>query len=299
MKWLWRWHGNDRLTDRDHLVRRVIVLEGAANLTIVCAKLAVGLSTGSLAVLSDAVHSFTDVMNNVVAWIVIKVSSAPADRNHPYGHRKFETLAVFGLAALLVVLAFQIVVQAFRGEVREIASGPWQLALMLGVLAANIALATWQRNWANRLDSPILHADSSHTLADALTTVAVIAGWQLSSMGYLWIDKACAIAVALLISYLAFGLFQRAIPVLVDESAIDPTLLTEVVANIDGVRDVRRVRSRWVGPDRAVDLVIAVDPLLTVARMHDIADRVESALEAELDVRDVSVHIEPCDQANA
>ena len=93
---------------RNKLVLRVILYEGAANILVLGMKSAVGFTTGSMAVLADAVHSLTDVANNVIAWIVIRASHAPADREHPYGHRKFETLAVFSLAALLVAFGFEL-----------------------------------------------------------------------------------------------------------------------------------------------------------------------------------------------
>ena len=278
---------------KDAQVRRVIVIEGLANFMVLVLKAIVGFSTGSLAVLGDAIHSLTDVMNNTVAWLVMRVSSAPPDRDHPYGHRKFETLAVFGLAALLVALAFELALQAVRRGNVEIASGGWEVGMMLVVLAVNIALATWQRAWAKRLDSPILMADASHTFADVLTTVVVIAGWQLSAMGYLWLDRVCALGVAGLVFYLAFNLFRSAVPVLVDESAIDPEILMNATERVDGVRKVVRVRSRWMGSDRAVDMVVTVDPHLSTVEAHAIADRIEATLEDEFEIQDVSIHIEP------
>ncbi|MBT8079732.1 MAG: cation diffusion facilitator family transporter [Gammaproteobacteria bacterium] len=280
-------------SQKDAQVRRVIVIEGLANAVVLVVKSIVGFSTGSLAILGDAIHSLTDVMNNIVAWIVMRVSSAPADRNHPYGHRKFETLAVFGLASLLVVLAVQLALQALRREDVEILSGGWEIGMMLGVLCTNIGLATWQRRWAKRLDSPILLADASHTFADVLTTIVVIAGWQLSAMGYVWLDRLCALGVAGLVLYLAFNLFRSAVPVLVDESAIDPEILTNATEEVDGVNEVVRVRSRWMGSDRAVDMIVTVDPLLPTLEAHRIADRIEAMLEADFSIEDVSIHIEP------
>ena len=220
-------------------------------------------------------------------------SSAPADAEHPYGHRKFETLAVFGLGALLVVFAFELAAQAFRREATEIVSGSWELGLMLGVLCVNIALASWQRCWAKKLSSDILQADASHTFADVLTTIVVIGGWQLSAMGYAWLDRVCALGVAVLVFYLAFGLFRRVIPVLVDESSIDPVLLADAIDSVSGVHKVLRVRSRWIGPERAVDLIVTMGPQLSNQASHDIADRIELLLEERFDVRDVSIHIEP------
>ncbi len=278
---------------RDTLVRRVILLEGAANLVVLFAKLAVGLSTGSLAVLGDAIHSLTDVANNAVAWTVVKLSARPADREHPYGHRKFETLAVFGLATLLVVLAFELALHALRREPEPPLRDAWSLGLMLGVLAINITVATWQRYWARRLESDILMADANHTFADVLTTIVVIGGWQLSAMGYAWLDSACALGVSALVLYLAYGLFRRAFPILVDEFAVAPEKLAETARSVPGVRRVRRIRSRAVGKTRMVDMVVTVDPALSTVEAHAIADAIERLLEEKHDVSDTSIHIEP------
>lgn len=278
---------------RDRQVRRVILIEGAANVVVLTAKLFVGLSTGSLAILSDAVHSLTDVANNALAWFIVRHSARPADREHPYGHRKFETLAVFVLATLLALLAVELAMQAIRREEAEILRVGWGLAVMLGVLAVNVGLAAWQRYWARRLGSDILQADASHTFADVLTTIVVIAGWQISAMGYPWLDSLCALGVAGLVLYLAYGLFRRALPALVDEFAVDPEALGETVMAVPGIREVRRVRSRWIGPDRAVDMVVSVDPALPTAEAHAIADAVEHAVEARFGINDISIHIEP------
>ncbi|MCW9004719.1 MAG: cation diffusion facilitator family transporter [Gammaproteobacteria bacterium] len=278
---------------RDRKIQRVILIEGSANLIVLIAKLFVGLSTSSLAILADAIHSLTDVANNIVAWIVIHLSSMPADREHPYGHRKFETLAVFGLAALLTALAFELAINAINKKPTEIITGDWELGIMIGVLCINISLANWQRIWARRLKSDILLADASHTFADVMTTIVVILGWQLSAMGYPLLDKLCALGVAGLIIYLAFHLFKRAIPILVDEFAIDPELLSQSVKEISGVHDIIRIRSRWMGNVRAVDMIITVDSTLSTEDAHLITENIESALEKRFNVLDTSIHVEP------
>lgn len=278
---------------RDKDIQRIIVIEGLANLVVLIAKAAVGVSTGSLAILGDAIHSLTDVINNVVAWLVIKVSSSPPDREHPYGHRKFETLAVFFLATLLAVLSFELAWHAITKDDTEIASSAWELGIMLAVLGVNISLATWQRMWARRLQSDILLADASHTFADVLTTIVVIAGWQLSSLGYLWLDRVCALAVAALVLYLSYSLFKRAAPILVDQFAINPELLSQTIKKVAGVCEIKRVRSRWIGSDKAIDLIISVEPTLTTDDSHKIASSIEQLIEEEFDVSDISIHVEP------
>lgn len=281
------------ISKRDREVQRIILVEGAANVLVLIGKLVVGISTGSLAVLGDAVHSLTDVVNNVITWGVIRLSSQPADREHPYGHRKFETLAVFGLATLLAVLAVELALQAIRRDRAVVGDDTWALGVMLGVLVVNVVIASWQRYWARRLKSDILLADANHTFADVLTTIVVIGGWQLSARGYPWLDTVCALAVAVLVLHLAYGLFKRALPVLVDQFAVAPERLSRTVEGVEGVRNISRIRSRWVGSRPAIDMVISVDPELSTTEAHKIADTIEALLEERFQARDISVHIEP------
>lgn len=283
----------DNSVQRDKQVRRVILVEGSANLLVLIIKTIVGLSTGSMAILADAVHSLTDIANNIVAWVVMHFSSLPADLKHPYGHRKFETIAVFVLASILMVLAFEIAVTAVRKEETIVESSGFEFITMLSVLVINILITSWQHMWAQRLDSDILRADATHTFADVLTTIVVIIGWQLSAIGYVWLDRLCALGVACVIVYLAFNLFRRTLPVLVDEYAINPEELISIIKKVHGVKSVYKVRSRWIGNACAVDLVISVDPALTTEDSHTIADEVESLIEKSFDVTDISIHVEP------
>jgi cation diffusion facilitator family transporter len=286
--------GHDKLDpERDRQVRRVIVIEGLANVAVLALKLVVGVSTGSLAVLGDALHSLSDVANNAVAWFVVRISSQPPDRDHPYGHRKFETLAVFVLATLLTVLGIELALGALRREAQPTAGDPWALPLMLGVLLINVALASWEGAWARRLRSDILGADARHTFADVLTTIVVIVGWQLSARGYPWLDTVCAIAVAAFVLALAFGLFRRAIPILVDSIAVEPEAVGDVARAVDGVHRVKTVRSRSTGGSTAIDMVVTVDSGITAAEAHAITDAIEEELRAHLSIDDVTIHVEP------
>jgi cation diffusion facilitator family transporter len=279
--------------ERDRQVERVLVREALANLAVMLAKAVVGFHTGSIAVLGDAVHSLADFANNIVAFLAARIASAPPDQDHPYGHRKFETLAVFGIATLLSVLAIEIILGALDRDPRVITQQRWELALMLGVLVVNIAVAIWENRWARRLDSDILRADARHTLADVLTTVAVIAGWQLAAHGYRWLDALASIIVAAMILYLAYGLFQKAIPVLVERSIANAEALSSAAAAVPGVRETRRVRSRESGSGPAIELVVSVDPNLSTADSHAIADEIERVISDKFAANDVTVHIEP------
>jgi cation diffusion facilitator family transporter len=278
---------------RDLRVRRVILIEGSVNVLVLALKLTVGLWTGSFAVLGDAVHSLGDVSNNVIAWIVVRISARPADREHPYGHRKFETLAVFVLAALLVVLAVELALGALRHQADPPVSHPWAVGTMLVVLGINIGLASWENAWAKRLRSDILSADARHTFADVLTTVLVIGGWQLASRGYPWMDTICALGVSMFVLFLAFDLFRRAVPVLVDRIALEPEALTVSVLSVPGALSVKSVRSRSKGSSAAVDVTVGVDPSLSMEEAHAIADAIEAKLAEDFGVEDATIHIEP------
>lgn len=279
-------------SERDRRVRRVLLIEGAANLAALVAKLLVGTVTGSAAVLGDAIHSLADVANNVVAFVALRVAADPPDRNHPYGHRKFETLAVFGLAVLLSVLAVEIALRGWNPG-REVIRNDWGLVLMLGVLALNIGISSWEGWWARRLDSDLLRADARHTFSDVLVTLAVIAGWQFAARGYRWLDSLSAWLVSALILALAYGLFRRAIPVLVDQSLIPPEEVAAVVDSVPGVLATRRVRSRGRGEDARIEVVVSVDAGFSTLASHAIADEIERALSERFRVGDVSVHVEP------
>jgi cation diffusion facilitator family transporter len=278
---------------RGRSVQRVMRIEGGANLCMALLKGLVGFSTGSLGILSDSVHSLTDLANNVVAWVVVRWSGRPPDEGHPYGHRKFETVAVFLLAMLLTVTAVELAGSALRRSEPQIVDSGWALLGMLGVLATNVGLATWEGRWARRLDSQILGADARHTLADVLTTVVAIVGWQAAARGHLWVDTVASLAVAGLILFLAYGLFHRSLPVLVDGASIDPELLRRTTLRVPGVLGVRRVRSRSSGRGAEVDLVVTVAPDLSTIASHEIATAVEQTLRAQLPVDVLTIHVEP------
>lgn len=274
-------------------VRKILVIEGLLNLVIATCKLAVGLITGSTAIMADAAHSLSDLANNIFAWLAIRIAESPADESHPYGHQKFEQLAVFFLASLLTVVAFEVAINAIKRFAEPVEHSSVGLVILLLVLCINIGLTFWERHWAIKLDSDILHADASHTLSDVLTSLAVIAGWQLATLGYYWLDSVFALIVSALICYLALNLFRRAIPTLVDQNNVSLENIKRAIAALEGVEAVGKVRSRVSGKSQMADVTFYVDAKLSTQQSHKIADKVEHLLANKFDIQDVVVHIEP------
>jgi cation diffusion facilitator family transporter len=274
-------------------VRNVLLIEGGINALITLSKITVGLMTGSAAVIADAVHSLTDIVNNIFAWLAVKIAESPADSSHPYGHQKFEQLAVFAMASMLTIVAFEVIVNAVKRFGQPVEQSMLGLVILIFSLVINIGLTLWEHHWANRLDSDVLHADATHTLSDVLTSAVVIVGWQLAARGYYWIDTLFALLVSSIIFYLAFKLFQTAIPVLVDQSRYPVDELKAAVYNIPAVKTVGNIRSRDTGEGQVADVTVTVCAKLTTLESHQIADQIEWVLADKFDIQDVMVHIEP------
>jgi cation diffusion facilitator family transporter len=270
-------------------VRKVLIIEGSLNLVVMLSKLSIGLMTNSTAIVADAIHSLADIANNIIAWFAVKVSQSPADEDHHYGHQKFEQVAVFILASLLTIVAFEVLTQAFGRFGQPVEQSMLGLGVLIGTIIINICLTIWQRRWAKRLHSQILHADASHTLSDVLTTVVVIVGWQLAAQGYYWLDTIFAIIVSCMIFFLAFRLFQSALPILVDYSDIDPQKLDDAVTKVSGVRQIVRIRVRRSNDGRVADVIATVDPDITIKESQAIMTEIQALLRDKFAIQEAMV----------
>lgn len=274
-------------------VKTVLIIEGLSDFVMMTIKLVVGISTNSAAIISDALHSLTDLSNNVISLIAINLSEQPEDDDHHYGHRKYEQLAVFILAVLLVVVAIELILNSFRNYNEVVEQSHLGLIVMTLALLINIVLTVWQHYWATRLDSDIIAADAKHTLSDVMTTVAVIAGWQFAANGYYWLDTAAALLVAAVILVFAGKLFGRVVPILVDYSKHSPAELADSLQGLDAVSDVRRVRSRNTRDGCLADVTVTIDPNLSTTDAHLITEQIEQLLADRFNIKDVVVHVEP------
>jgi len=284
--------------ERGAAVRRVLRGLLVANIAVVIAKAVIGWFAGSLAVMGDAAHSSVDAVYNVLGLIVIRVAAREPDDEHPYGHRKFETLGALGICVVLAVTSFELLRSAIA---RLVAGGhsvqmtDLALVLLLGTLATNVFVAWYENRRGQQLSSELLIADAAHTRTDVFITIGVLIGVLFSRQGYLWVDSAVAIAIAFLIVRVAYQILQRVVPVLVDERAIPEPTIRHSAQAVEGVVSAYGIRSRGGNAGvRYAEVTIAVDPNANVAAAHAIADAVEERLKKELELEEVTVHVEPC-----
>src|SRR5438128_1786333 len=279
------------------LVRRVFIGLLVANLAVVAAKSFVGLRAGSLAILGSALDSSVDALNNVLALIVVRVAAKEPDEDHPYGHGKFETLGALAIVGFLSITCFELV----RGSVNQLLAGPrpvavtdLQLAVLAGTLGANGLVAWTERRAGAALGSELLLVDAAHTRADVFITVGVLGGVLFARQGVWWVDPAVAIAVAVAIVRIAYRIVVRTVPVLVDQQAVPTSSIQETARAVAGVKGAYGIRSRGPTDLRYAEVTIAVDRNANVETAHVIADQVEERLKRDLQLHEVTVHIEPC-----
>ena len=283
--------------DRATLVRRVLVGLFFANLAVVIAKLLVGLASRSLAVLGDALHSTVDAVNNLLALVVVRVAARAPDEEHPYGHGKFETLGALALVGFLSITCFELA----RGAIEHLlgahpapAVSDLQLSILVAGLAMNGTVAWYERRCGQALQSELLVADAAHTRSDVYISIGVIAGLLLARRGLWWADPVIALAIALLIVRVAYEITQRSVPILVDERAVPRDAIQSAAEAVSGVERAYDIRSRGGSNVRYAEVTIAVDRNANVAAAHAIADAVEQRLKRDLQLNEVTVHIEPC-----
>ena len=286
-----------QVSERTSQIRRVLIGLLVTNLLVVAAKLGIGLFSGSLAVVGDAMHSGVDALNNVLALVVMRVAAQAPDEDHPYGHGKFETLGALAIVGFLSITSFELVRQAVNrlaGAHRPPLLSALQFLALLGTLAVYVVVARFERRRGEQLGSQLLVADAAHTRADVFITMGVVIGLLLARRGWWWADPALAVVIALLIVRVAFQIVNQAIPVLVDQRAIHATTIQRTAEAVDGVKGAYAIRSRGGAPVRYAEVTIAVDKDANVAAAHAIADEVEGRLKRDLQLDEVTVHVEPC-----
>ena len=279
---------------------RAALLSIASNAILIALKIAAGAITGSVAILTEAMHSSIDLIASFVAYFSVREADKPADAEHPYGHAKIEHLAA-AIEAMLILVGSGVIIYA---AVRSLVNGPevHSLGIGIGVIAfsivANVVVSTVLARRARETDSPALEGDAAHLRTDAATSGAVLVGLVIVQVtGVTWLDPVIALVVAAAILIAGVRLLARASRVLVDE-ALPEEELDAVRGAIEqfgprGVVGFHKLRARRAGSRRYVDLHVQFAAGTTLEDAHRTAHELQDAIRARLRGADVLIHLEP------
>jgi cation diffusion facilitator family transporter len=271
---------------------RVAAISVFASAAMALAKFVVGIIIGSLALVSEALHSSVDVVATIVTWMVVRVSDLPADEEHHYGHGKLESVSALAVIALLYVLAGGILVESY-GRLREGAPPPTISAVPFVVLLVDIAVNFWRaralQRTARETQSQALAADALHFTSDVLGSVAVIIGLALAGFGFWWGDSAAAIAVALMIAALGLRMARSTVETLLDRAPVGASeRARSAILSVPGVVDVARLRARMVGSTYFIDAIVKVPRTYPIDRVDEIKQKAQTAVSAALGDADLT-----------
>ncbi len=280
-------------------VSRVSIL---VNLLLSAAKLAAGILASSGAMISDAVHSASDVFSTILVMVGIRLSGKEADREHPYGHERMECVAAILLAVVLAITGWEIGLSGLK----KIAAGHYESLAVPGVLALaaaviSVAVKEWMywytRFYAKKINSSALMADAWHHRSDSLSSVGAFIGILGARLGFPVMDPLASVVICIFILKAAYDIFRDAIDKMLD-TACDPALeqeLREFVLSRDGVQGVDLLRTRTFGSRIYVDVDITADGNMTLREAHGIAERVHEGIERQFNqVKHIMVHVNPC-----
>ena len=280
-------------------VSRVSIL---VNLLLSVAKLLAGVFAASGAMISDAVHSASDVFSTILVMIGIRLSGKEADREHPYGHERMECVAAILLAVVLAITGWEIGVSGLK----KIVAGHYESLAVPGVLALaaaviSVAVKEWMywytRFYAKKINSSALMADAWHHRSDSLSSVGAFVGILGARLGFPVMDPLASVVICLFILKAAYDIFRDAIDKMLD-TACDPSLeqeLREFVLRQQGVQGVDLLRTRTFGSRIYVDVDITANGDMTLREAHGIAERVHEGIEKQFtQVKHIMVHVNPC-----
>jgi len=285
-----------RSSGERHEAQRAALLSLLVGIVLVVAKVAVGLATGSLALLSEAVHSSLDAGATTLTFAAVKIASKPADVDHPYGHGKaenisalVETTALFGLAIYIGLRAVQRL-----GGPSHVKASWYGFAVVIVSMIIDANRSVVLRRLGKRLHSPALEADALNFTADLMTSAVVLVGLLMVRLGYPVADAIGSLVIAAYVAYTSVRLGRRSVDALMDRAPAGAVeRISSIARGVAGVEEVRRVRFRYAGGEPKVDVVIGVSRRVPLERAHAVTEEVETAIREGEPGADVLVHVEP------
>lgn len=284
------------MSQRYGQVSRVLARVLFLNLAVAAAKIVLGYATGAVSVLSDGFHSLTDTASNIVGLVGIRVARQPPDEDHPYGHRKFETMASIGILIFLVLVLAEVLRAAVTG-IREGTTPevtPLSFVVMGGTFLVNLGVVFYEKREGRRLSSEILVADAHHTTSDLLTSAGVIVALVGVKLGYLWLDPVAALAVAVFIGIACWEIASSTANILGDRVVIAEEDIRGVVESVPEVKGCHHIRTRGSEDHVFLDLHIWLDGEMRLEEAHRLSHVVKDRLMARFpQIKDAVIHIEP------
>jgi cation diffusion facilitator family transporter len=283
-----------------HTKSGAAALSIASNATLIAIKLAAGAVTGSIAIVTEAVHSLIDLVASVIAFVSVRKADEPADADHPYGHAKVESLAAAIEGMLILIGAGIIVFEATHRLVvgASVEALGFGIAVMAVSLVANLIVSTVLSRQARAHDSPALEGDAAHLRTDALTSAGVLVGLTLVEVtGVVALDSITALLVAGAIVTAGLRIVRRSSGVLVDE-ALPPEEMDRIEAAIAAARTpevagYHKLRARRAGSHRHIDLHVQYRSGTSLERAHELAHEMRDAIEGAIPGAEVLIHAEP------
>lgn len=282
--------------DRHTAVTRVLVRVLLLNLAVAGAKLVLGYATGAVSVISDGFHSLTDSASNVMALAGLHISRKPPDADHPYGHRKFETLAAGGIMFLLGFVVLEVVRTAVlrlrEGGIPEVT--PLSFVVMIATLAVNLFVVRYESGRGRALQSEVLHADAMHTRSDVFTSCGVLISLAAVWAGYPMLDPIGGLIIAVFIAKTGYHIGQETSQVLADRIVIAEDDIRRVVMSVPEVVGCHRIRTRGSADHAFLDLHVWFHGDTTLHEAHRLSHIVkDKLLETYPQIQDAVIHLEP------
>jgi cation diffusion facilitator family transporter len=285
----------------DKLKARASYVGAAVNVLQTLIKIGFGIYGQSAALIADGIHSLSDLLSDLLVIVAVRLGSREPDHDHPYGHRRFETIATVILGVSLIAIGGTIIWSVME-RMAEPGQMPIPNVLTLAVATLSILINEWlyqyTKDIAKTTRSKLLLANAWHQRSDAISSLVVLLGIGAVMMGYPMADGLAAVVVALMVAKIGLNLVFESIKELVDTS-LPPALVAEIreaIHAIDGVEGIHLLRTRQMGENALIDAHIVVDPRITVSEGHMIGDIVRDDLIRRFDdVIDVLVHVDPED----
>ncbi|HBG4412951.1 TPA: cation transporter [Clostridioides difficile] len=278
-------------------VKQVLWIILFANFAVALLKIIIGNQIKSYSMTADGFHSLSDGASNIVGIIGIFFASKPKDKNHPYGHKKFEIITSLFISGMLFVIAIKIILSAVLRIANPVVPAITieSLIALIITLFINIFVCMYEYRIGTKLNSYVLISDSLHTRSDIFVSLGVLVTLVGVKLGFpVIIESIVPIIISTFIIYSAYGIFRPSIGILVDRVAVDEDYIKEIVFEFNEVRDVHNIRSRGSKSSIYIDMHVMVDPFISVEQSHDLTHKIEKQIQEEINENaQVIVHIEP------